>query len=74
MKQNKNCYKNVVKWAKEHKVRAISDYIMMAKYDHTTQNLKNRLSLDEVGKVINDIIENDIEYQEQMKDADIYIE
>jgi len=70
MKQNKNCYVDVINWAQEHKVRAVSDYIMMAKYDHTTQNLDNRLSLDEVGKLINDIIENDPEYQKQMKDAD----
>jgi radical SAM protein with 4Fe4S-binding SPASM domain len=71
MKQNKNCYVDVINWAKSLKVRAISDYIMMAKYDHTTQNLDNRLSLDEVGKVINDIIANDTEYQKQMKKADI---
>jgi len=71
MKQNKNCYVDVINWAKEHKVRAVTDYIMMAKYDRTTQNLDNRLSLDEVGKVINDIIENDLEYQKQMKDADV---
>jgi len=71
MKQNKNCYSDVMNWAKKLKVRAISDYLMMAKYDHTTQNLNNRLSLEEVGKVISDIIENDIEYQKQMKTTDI---
>jgi len=71
MKQNKNCYVDVINWAKELKVRSFSDYIMMAKYDHTTQNLNNRLSLDEAEKVINDIIENDIVYQEKMKIADI---
>jgi len=71
MKQNKNCYVDVINWAKSLKVKAVSDYIMMARYDHTTQNLDNRLSLEEVGEVINDIIENDTEYQERMKDADI---
>jgi len=55
MKQNKNCYVDVINWVKKHKVRALTDYIMMAKYDHTTQNLQSRLSLDEVEKVINDI-------------------
>ncbi len=45
MKQNKNCYVDVINWAKKLKVRAVSDYIMMAKYDHTTDNLDNRLSL-----------------------------
>ncbi|MDR0710641.1 MAG: radical SAM protein, partial [Spirochaetaceae bacterium] len=70
MKQNKNCYIDVLNWAQEHKVRAVTDYIMMARYDHTTGNLDNRLSLDEVGKVINDIIGNDQSYQEEMKAAD----
>jgi radical SAM protein with 4Fe4S-binding SPASM domain len=58
-------------WAQEHKVRAVTDYIMMAKYDHTTDNLDNRLSLDEVANVINDIIVNDSEYQKEMANADI---
>ena len=71
MKQNKNCYVDVVNWAKEHRTRAITDYIMMAKYDHTTQNLENRLSLDEVEKILNDIIENDAEYQRKMIASDI---
>lgn len=71
MKQNKNCYVDVINWAKKHRIRAISDYIMMARYDHTTDNLDNRLSLDEVEKVINDIIENDPEYQKQMQEEDV---
>jgi radical SAM protein with 4Fe4S-binding SPASM domain len=70
MKQNKNCYIDVLNWAQDHRVRAVTDYIMMARYDHSTGNLDNRLSLDEVGKVINDIISNDQSYQEEMKTAD----
>ena len=71
MKQNKNCYVDVLNWAYEHKIRAETDYIMMARSDRTTGNLDNRLSLDEVGQVINDIIGNNIKYQEEMKQADI---
>ena len=63
MKQNKNCFIDVLKWAHEHKLRAITDYIMMARYDYTKDNLENRLSIDEVEKIINDIINNDIDYQ-----------
>jgi len=70
MKQNKNCYVDVVNWAQKHKVRAVTDYIMMARYDNKTQNLYNRLSLDEVGQIINDIVENDVEYQKYMTIAD----
>jgi len=67
MKQNKNCYVDVINWAQKIKVRATTDYIMMAKYDGTTENLDNRLSLDEVAEVINDIIENDVDYQNKIK-------
>jgi radical SAM protein with 4Fe4S-binding SPASM domain len=66
MKQNRKSYTDVVKWAEAHKVRAITDYIMMARYDHTTSNLDNRLSLDEVGDIINDIIDNDTDYQKRL--------
>jgi len=70
MKQNKNCYPDVAKWAEEHKVRAVTDYIMMARYDHTTSNLDSRLSLDEVGGIITDIIKNDPDYEERLVEAD----
>jgi radical SAM protein with 4Fe4S-binding SPASM domain len=70
MKQNKDSYVDVLNWAHDHKCRATTDYIMMARYDHTTGNLDNRLSLDEVGKVINDIIENDETYQKEVCGAD----
>jgi radical SAM protein with 4Fe4S-binding SPASM domain len=70
MKQNKNSYVAVAKWAEEHKVRAVTDYIMMARYDHTTSNLDNRLSLDEVGDIIKDIIRGDPDYEERLREAD----
>jgi radical SAM protein with 4Fe4S-binding SPASM domain len=69
MKQNKNSYVDVLNWAQEHRVRAVTDYIMMAKYDRTTDNLVNRLNLGEVGTVINDIISNDTEYQREIAKA-----
>jgi radical SAM protein with 4Fe4S-binding SPASM domain len=70
MRQNKNCSMDVLNWGQSYKVRTIIDYIMMARYDHTTGNLDNRLSLDEAGRVINDIINNDFDYQDQVARAD----
>lgn len=70
MKANKDDYGDVLKWAHEHKVRAVTDYIMMAEYDGETENLKNRLSLDEVGKVIKDIISDDTDYQNEILKPD----
>jgi radical SAM protein with 4Fe4S-binding SPASM domain len=66
MKQNKNSFVDVLKWAHEHKVRAETDYIMMARYDHTTGNLDNRLDLDDVGKIITDIIEHNPGYRDEL--------
>jgi radical SAM protein with 4Fe4S-binding SPASM domain len=70
MKQNKNCFTEVLDWAHKHKVRAETDFIMMARYDHSTDNLNYRLDLDEVGKIITDVIEYDPYYQEELLKAD----
>jgi radical SAM protein with 4Fe4S-binding SPASM domain len=70
MKQNKNCFAEVLNWAHEHKVRAETDFIIMARYDHTTGNLDNRLNLDEVGKIITGIVENNSGYKEELLKAD----
>ena len=72
MKQNKKCYVEVSNWAEEKKVRAVADYIIMGRYDNTADNLDNRLSVDEVGEIINDIIENDILYRDRLFEADFY--
>lgn len=52
MKQNKDCYNDVIEWAKEIGISASDDYALIAEYDHSNQNLCNRLSLDEVNVVI----------------------
>lgn len=70
MKQNKDDYGEVMRWAHEHKVRAVTDYIMMARYDHTTGNLDNRLNLCEVEKIIRDILADDIDYQAELLKPD----
>ncbi|TSC54034.1 MAG: Radical SAM domain protein [Parcubacteria group bacterium LiPW_30] len=67
MKQNKNCYDDVKKWAKKHKINVGDDYVIIARYNHTTQNLSNRLSINEVKKVINDTNINDPKYMDEME-------
>lgn len=63
MKQNKDCYIDVMNWAHEHKCRAITDYLFIARHDNTTDNLQNRLSVEEVEVIIKNILDNDKEYQ-----------
>ena len=71
MKLNKNDFVDVMKWAYANKVRAVTDFIIMARYDNTTDNLNNRLSVEEAGTVINQIIENHVEYGFEIANADL---
>ena len=67
MKQNKNCYDDVIKWAQKHKIHVGDDYVIIARYNHTTQNLSCRLSINEIKEVIDDKIANDSKYIEQIE-------
>ena len=70
MKANKNDFGEVMKWAHNHKIRATTDYIMMARYDHSTSNLANRLDVSETEKIIQDILCEDIDYQNEILKPD----
>ena len=62
MKANKDGYKEVLKYAQSLKIKAQTDYIMMGQADLDTSNLVNRLSLEETEKILNDIIDYDLDY------------
>lgn len=64
MKANKNSYKDVLQYAKKLDCKAQTDFIMMAQANLDTSNLANRISLEETEKLIIDIIENDLNYQQ----------
>jgi radical SAM protein with 4Fe4S-binding SPASM domain len=67
MKQNKDSYADVIKWAKKHNLYVGDDYVIIARYNHTTQNLNCRLSIDELKDLINDKIAKDSKYIEQIE-------
>lgn len=67
MKQNKNCYNDVVNWANMNKINVVDDFVILARYNHTTQNLGCRLSIDEVKEVIIDSIATDTKFFEKME-------
>jgi radical SAM protein with 4Fe4S-binding SPASM domain len=73
LKQNKNNYVDVLKYAKRIRVRAVTDYIIMARYDQTTDNLENRLNLDDIAKVISNNIENDFIYQMRIRSTNFNV-
>lgn len=63
MKANLNDFTDVLRWANDHKIRAITDPSIMAMYNHDTSNLSNRLTPMECSKIFSDILEHDTEYQ-----------
>ena len=65
MKANKNDYAAVVGYARQLKIKAQTDFMLIARADLDTENLANRLSLDETANVIRDIIKDDINYYEE---------
>ncbi len=67
MKQNRNYYNDVVSWATEHNIHVSDDYVIIGRYNHTTQNLDCRLSIDEIKELINNKATHDSKYLEQIE-------
>lgn len=67
MKQNKNSYLGVKKWAEKYNLRVGDDFVIIASYDHNLQNLSNRLSVDEAKEIIKNNVLNDKKFFEQME-------
>lgn len=63
MEQNKDSFHKVVKWGQSHKCSVITDYLIMARSDHSTDNLDNRLTADDLPSVIKRLIESDVVFQ-----------
>lgn len=68
MKANYRGYKKVLEYAASLKIKAYTDFIMMARSDHTTDNLDNRLSLQETEEIIRTIAENEPEFKSALKE------
>lgn len=64
MKVNFKGYADVLQYAQSLRCKAQTDYIMMAQSNLDTQNLANRLSLEETEVVLRDILKWDKDYKE----------
>ncbi|AEE15852.1 radical SAM/SPASM domain-containing protein [Treponema brennaborense] len=67
IKQNKDSYTDVIKWAEKYGIQVSADYVIIAGYNNTTSNLKCRLFIDEVKEIISYKMENDSKFLRQMK-------
>jgi putative radical SAM domain protein len=68
MKTNFRSYKQVLEWASAHRCKSQTDFIMMARTDFSTDNLDERLSLDETKELIRDMLVADVDYGEYLED------
>lgn len=64
MKANAKGYDKVMQYANAHKMKAQTDFIMMAQSDCNTQNLANRISLEETEELLKDILNCDTNYKD----------
>ena len=68
MRTNFRSYKKVLEWASAHRCKAQTDFIMMARTDFSTDNLGERLTLDETKQLIEDMLVADVDYGEYLED------
>lgn len=70
MQGNYKGYQAVLDYAASLRIKGYTDYIMMARSDHTTDNLANRLTLEQTEEVLRTIAEHDPEYNHMLKSYD----
>lgn len=64
MKANQGCYSDVMDYARSLKIKSQTDFIMMARADLNTDNLANRMSIEETETFLRELIEKDNDYRE----------
>lgn len=57
MKQNKDAFVDVIRWGADNNISVAVEPVIFASFDHSGDNLENRLSIDEIGKAIDYEIE-----------------
>ncbi len=67
LKQNKNCYEEVAEWAGRYKIAVGDDFGIIGSYNHATNNLSCRLSIDEIKDLIDTKINKGHKYLEDIE-------
>lgn len=70
MKENKDDVHGVLDWAANKRIHAITDTVMMARYDGSNDNLEHRLDLSEVRPIIESVLEKDGGYRTHVEHKD----
>lgn len=67
IKQNKDCFEEISNWARNYNIYVGDDYGIIGSYNHTTQNLSCRLSIDEIKSLIQNKVAKDSKYIKQLE-------
>ncbi|MBQ8959645.1 MAG: radical SAM protein [Ruminococcus sp.] len=73
MQENCKSADGVLDWAAQHKIHAVTDPVLMARYDLSSGDLDHRISLDQVREVYKSVLEKDGGYRahvEEKKDKE----
>lgn len=70
LKQNKDCYQDVLNWAKSLNIEVNSDYMIFGCFDNSLSNLGCRLGLSEIRAIIENSLANDGSSVNIYKDSD----
>lgn len=73
MQQNKDSFYEVIKWGQEHRCAVVTDYVIMARSDRTTDNLEYRLKNDDIKYVVEKIAENSEAFNDNFGDEGISV-
>ena len=60
LKVNKDCYEDILNYAHSLGIKAQTDFILMARENLETDNLENRISIEDCEKIIRLILENNL--------------
>ncbi len=66
MKANRKGYRAVLEYANSLKIKAQTDFIMMAEANFDTANLANRISIEETEELLRDIMDYDPVYKQEI--------
>ena len=56
MKQNKESFYDVIQWGAKNNIGVVTEPVIFAAYDHSNNNLANRLEIDEMANVIDKML------------------
>ena len=74
MRENKDGMDDVLRWGAARDIKTVCDWVMMARYDRSTDNLDHRLTLEEVRPLVQAVINDDAEYRRRVLEADLAAE